>query len=342
MNTEAIRQDATTTHESTELNTDSASEAFLKQWKVAPEAPANTAAKGDKKTTAPVDAEAPSDDEDLLLEDEEDDEDPTESSDTDPKAKTPKYVEDDDTMVKYTVDGEEKSVSIKDLKRLAGQEASLTRKSMEAANRRKEAEEIGTYHAQGLARLVQMAEEEYAPYANIDFLSAAKDPTISGDELRALRDEATAKYQKYQFLTQELQGYTTKQTEQRSKLMHEQASVTIQELTHPDTGIPGWGPKLYEEVGNYALSRGMRPETFTAILDAPSLRVIHDAYRYEKAKQVQLKKKAAAPANVLKSSAAPDTGRFGNDKAKSSMSKLRESGNRDDAVSALLARWSSN
>ena len=342
MVTEAIRQDAASTNESAELNTDSASEAFLKQWKVAPEAPANTIAKGDKKTPAPVDAEEPSDEEDLLLEDEEDDEDPKNPTDTDADTKTAKYVEDDDSLVKYVVDGQEMSVSIKDLKRLAGQEASLTRKSMEAASRRKEAEEIGTYHAQGLARLVAMAEEEYAPYANIDFLSAAKDPTISGDELRALRDEASAKYQKYQFLTQELKGFTQQQTEQRNKLMHEQASVTIQELTNPESGIPGWGPKLYEEVGNYAISRGMRPETFTAILDAPSLRVIHDAYRYDKAKQIQTKKKAAAPANVLKSSAAPDTGRFGSDKAKSSMSKLRESGNRDDAVSALLARWSSN
>lgn len=335
----AIRSDADTTNESSALTADSATEVFLKNWKVDADKSPATPSEGDKKSPAPVDAEDTSDDEELVLDDElQDDEDPQESPDNkDPKAR--KYVDDDESVVKVTVDGQEMEVSVKDLKRLAGQEASLTRKSMELAQRRKDAEEVGMYHAQGLARLVQMAEEEYAPYADIDFLAAAKDPNISADELRALREEANAKFQKYQFLTQELSTFQTQMNQQRLRAMHEQAQGTIAELTDPDKGIPGWGPKLYEEVGNYAISKGMRPEVFASILDAPSLRVIYEAYRFDKAKNAATKKKAASPKTVLKSGNAAETGRFGNDKTKASMSKLRQTGKRDDAVSAILAKW---
>lgn len=328
----AIQSDAAP-NESTALNAESASELFLKQWEAAPKAPAKDV-EGDKNASEPMDSEDDSDDEVILLEDEEGSEDPQE---TDSPAKERKYIDDDEAVVKVAVDGQELEVSVKDLKRLAGQEASLTRKSMELAARRKEAEEIGTYHAQGLARLVQMAEEEYAPYANIDFNIAAKD--LSTEEYTALREEAMAKYQKYQFLTQELTQHTHKQQQQQATLMQQQAEATIQELSNPETGIKGWGPKLYEEIGQYAISKGMRPETFANILDAPSLRILHDAYRLDKARNVATKKKAAAPQNVLKSSASPDAGRFSGDKSKSALSKLRQTGSRDDAVTALLSRW---
>lgn len=331
----AIQQDAESTGTNTTLTADAASELFLKQWKVAPEEPAKPV-EGDKKPPAPMDAENASDDEEILLEDEESSEDPNAPDDD---AKQPQYIDNDEAVVKVAVNGEELEVSVKDLKRLYGQEQSLTHKSMELANRRKEAEEVGSYYASGLARLVQMAEEEYAPYANIDFLSAAKDPNISSEELRALREEAQTKYQKYQFLTQELGNYTQQQTQQRAYMMHQQASATIQELTDPEKGIPNWGPQLYEEVGNYAVSKGMSPEAYAAILDAPSLRVIYEAYRYDKAKKVATQKKASAPKSVLKSTATPDTARFDNDKSKAAMSKLSKSGSRDDAVTAILARW---
>lgn len=337
MTNEAIRKDADTTDNTSALTADSASELFLKKWEAAPKAPASTSSEGDKKAPASVDAEDTSDDEELVLDDEaqDDDTDPQDSPDAEQKPR--KYVEDDEAVVKVSVNGKEMEVSVKDLKRLAGQEASLTHKSMELAQRRKDAEEIGVYHAQGLQRLVQMAEEEYAPYANIDFLVAAKE--LSAEELKALREEANAKYQKYQFLTSELASFTQQHGLHRARLAQEQATQTIAELSDPEKGIKGWGPKLYEEVGNYAISRGMRPEVFAQILDAPSLRILHDAYRLDKALKAKTTKKAQAPKSVLRSSAAPDAGRFGNDKSKASMAQLRKTGSRDDAVSALLAKW---
>ena len=47
----------------------------------------------------------------------------------------------DETLIDILVDGETQQASIKDLKRLYGQEASLTRKSQEVAAQRKEAED---------------------------------------------------------------------------------------------------------------------------------------------------------------------------------------------------------
>jgi len=330
----AIHTDAA--NDSTALTADTASELFLKQWEAAPNKVPARDVEGDKEPSDSVDAGDVSDDEELILDEDEGDSDPSDSTD-EGQPETSKIIEDDDAMFKVLVDGEEKVVSAKELKRLAGQEASLTRKSMELAARRKEAEEIGTYHAAALAQLVQMAEDEYKPYANIDFLVASKE--LSSEELKALREEANSKYEKYKYLTSELHTYTQRQNEQRMQAMHAQAQATIQELSDPAKGIPGWGPKLYEEVGNYAISKGMNPEVFTTILDAPSLRMLYDAYRYDRARKVTTKKKAQAPQSVLKSSASPDSGRFGNDKSKASLSKLRQTGSRDDAVSALLSKW---
>lgn len=333
MPNEAIHTDAPT-NETSALTADTASEVFLKKW--AAETPAD-ASEGDSDTPAPVDAEDQSDEEELVLDDEaQDDTDPQDTPDTEQKPR--KYVDDDEAVVKVAVNGKEVEVSVKDLKRLAGQEASLTHKSMELAQRRKDAEEIGTYAAQALARLVQKAEQDYAPYATIDFNLAAKE--LSSEEYQALREEAKAKYESYQYLTQELSSHTQQQQAHRAKLMQEQAQQTITELTDPEKGIKGWGPKLYEEVGNYAISQGMRPEVFASILDAPSLRLLHDAYRLNRARaNAKTTKKAAAPKTVLRSSAAPDAGRFGNDKSKASMQALRKTGSRDDAVSAILAKW---
>ena len=81
---------------------------------------------------------------------EETEEDPDTSEDDTEEEDEPEEAEEDDetevelsddTLVEIQVDGEVQQASLADLKRLHGQEASLTRKSQEVAAKRKEAEE---------------------------------------------------------------------------------------------------------------------------------------------------------------------------------------------------------
>ena len=94
----------------------------------------------------------------------------------------------DETLIDILVDGETKLESIKDLKRLYGQEASLTRKSQEVAAQRKAAEDnIGKTDAI-LQRMVQKAEERYKPYSEVDMILASKN--LDDADFAQLRKEA--------------------------------------------------------------------------------------------------------------------------------------------------------
>jgi hypothetical protein len=67
---------------------------------------------------------------------------------------------DDGAYVKLKVDGEEKEVPVKDLTRLYGQEAALTRKSQEVAEQRKQAEAESQKHVSALQVLLTRAQEK--------------------------------------------------------------------------------------------------------------------------------------------------------------------------------------
>ena len=94
----------------------------------------------------------------------------------------------DDTMVEVVVSGETQQVSVGDLKRLAGQEKSLTQKSQEVSRLRKEAVESSEKSHLVLQKLIEKAEAEYKPYADVDMLVASK--TMSDNDFAALRKEA--------------------------------------------------------------------------------------------------------------------------------------------------------
>lgn len=326
-------QKGVTSNDTKDLSIEDATNAILKQWEVTPKG-ADKPVEGEPKATEekPVDASQPSGDEEIEL-DLEDEEKPADPEDS----KKPTVIESDDALVKISVDGEEITASVKDLKRLYGQEASLTRKSQELAAKRKEAEEASQRHLAALEQMAKTAEDEYRPYAEIDFLVASKE--LSAEELNALRQEAQAKYQKYAFFNNELNGYVQNMAQQRAQFMAEMAKQTIAELSDPEKGIKGWGPELYAQIREHAVNNGMAPETFNNIVDVPSLKLLYNAYRYDKAKKVALQKKATAPKKVLTSTASADSTRFNEDKGKVAIEKLKKTGSKDDAVAAILARW---
>ena len=86
-------------------------------------------------------------------------------------------------LIEVLVDGETHGVSVASLKRLAGQERSLTRKSQHVAQQRKQAEDA-LQKTDAVLQAMLQSEERYKPYAS-GFLVASK--TMDDADFAALR-----------------------------------------------------------------------------------------------------------------------------------------------------------
>lgn len=229
--------------------------------------------------------------------------------------------------------GEEtRKAKLSDLKRLYGQEASLTQKSQVIAELRTRAEADATVATTALNRMVEKANTEWEPYSKLDFmaLSVKMDP----DDFAALRQEAGRAWTNKQFFETELGGIQQANAERQAVTHRERAAATVAELTDPEKGIKGWGPDMYGELMTYAEANGMPQATARTIIEAPALRIMHKAMLYDRAQAAAKKAVKAAPAKptvALKpgSSSAGDAkgGTF-----KDALSKQRSAGGSLDAT----------
>jgi hypothetical protein len=317
------------------LTTGDAEQAFLDRWKVdAPDEEPSDDDEGATEADEDLETLEASDEDDQTTDDDEESEDPEETPDT---AKKSKVIEDDDALVKIKVGDDELSASIKDLKRLYGQEAALTKKSQEVALKRKEVEDQGAKHLVGLQKLYERAMERYKPFAEVDMLVASK--SLSNDEFAALRQEASRAYEDVQFLQAELDGFVQSLETQRQQMIREQAKTAIEVLKNPETGIPNWSQETYDDIRSYAVRNGMPKDVVNQITDPLIIKALWKAMAYDNGKQVATVKKANAPKKVLKSKASSETQRFTKTDGQKALQKLRSSGSRDDATSAFLSRW---
>lgn len=335
----------------TALSTDSATEAFLNRWKDAkqlsdPDGGANSRQKPSVETDAEDEENNEADEnQDELEEDAEDTEADDETGDDqdedgEDEGDEGELIEaTDNAVVKITVDGEERNVPVKDLKRLYGQEASLTRKSQEVAQARKKAEDEGARYVTAASTLLQKAEERFKPYADIDWAVAQK--ALTTEEFIALRQESQAAYEDVKFLTADLQSTFDAAMAQRDEQMKEQAKETIRILSDPETGIPNWSPQLYDELRTFAVQAGMDEQLVNAVVDPAAIRLMHDAMMYRRAKEtakVKTKPKVRAAQRTMKSKGKSNVTSASKDQE--AMKRLKTTGRTEDAVEAFMARWS--
>lgn len=318
-------------------NTNAAVDDILKRWKAA-EKPSDTddgdTADEAAETDHPADTDADATSEDEADADQSDDAENDDDAENEDEGD--KKFADDDVFVKYTVDGKEQTVSVKELKRLAGQEASLTRKSQEVAAQRKAVDTQATKHLVGLTKMVENATADYEPYAKIDFIRAARD--LAPEDYDALRKEAEQKYERYRFLTQELDGTVKTFDAERAQARQHAAINAIKVLSDPDGGIPDWSQELYGKIREHALTSGVDVEIFDGVTDPSMIKLFHKAMLHDSVKKVATKKANKAPKKVLKSTrkVAPLEG----DKARKALDKLKSDGSRQSAADAWLARHS--
>jgi hypothetical protein len=321
-----------------------AADLFLSRWADAEELSDTT--KGDKPsrkkeedkaTVLPDDADNNDvDDEDLELEDDDEDTEADQSDDDAEDGEAPEAT--DDHKVVLTVDGEAKTVTVKELKRLYGQEASLTRKSQEVAQARKAAEDKGERFIVASQRMLERAEERFRPFENIDWMVAQQ--KLEPEEFSALREEAREALSHINFLKSEADEVVkTVRAEQQAEFVKQaKEAITILERD-----IPGWNRDVYRDVCTFAVDSGMDAEVVSQIVDASAIKMIHDAMKYRTLKSKALEKKTQAKANAPKRVVKPSSSNSGalgkNSEANDSLKKLAKTGRIDDAADAFLAGW---
>ncbi len=327
-----------------QLTEDDAAAAFLSKW--SDEDPENQASEAPEEddTSEPDDAVQEEDTEaDEAVEDEEESEedhqeDSEESAEEDDEeeSKEPKKVLDDEALVKIKVGDEELDVSVKDLKRLYGQEAALTRKSQEVAAKRKEAEVAAMKASATLEKMYQKAAAKWEPYSKIDYLVAQKQ--LDADAFAALRAEAQAAYEDFRFISEEADAFVKQTQAQQQQQLQEAAKEAVKVLRE---AIPDWSPKLYDQIREYAISTGMDAEVVNNLVDPVAIQLLHKARLFDESKKIVTKKKVVQQKKVLKPTVTTSVKDVKGNAPAKQKAKLQASGSVDDAADLFLSRWAS-
>lgn len=272
-------------------------------------------------------------DEELEEETEEDSEVDLDEEDEEPEEQETLEVS-DDTEVEIAIDGDVKTASIKDLKRLYGQEASLTRKSQDLAKQRKEATQSMEMSNLVLQNMLNRAQERAKPYDDVDMLVASK--TMSDQDFQALRKEAKAAQDDVKFLSEEADKYYQGFKQQQQQALQVAARDCIKVL---QDDIPEWSNNMYNDIRSYAVSQGLAQEQVDQYVDPQVIKILNKARMFDEGKKVATVKKKAPKKRVLKSDKAPPTAA-----AKRSMrtDKLKEraaSNDREDIADLIMSRW---
>jgi hypothetical protein len=245
----------------------------------------------------------------------------------------------DDTLIEIKVDGEIKQASVKDLKRLYGQEASLTKKSQETASQKKQAEDQISKTDATLQAMLKRAEDRWKPYSELDYFVASRQ--MNPEDFKLLRAEATAAESDLKFLKEEAQDFYGQLQEQSQKERQEQAGKAIEVLK---ADIPNWSTSLYNDIREYTINSGLPEEQVNNLADPTVIKLLHKAMLFDKSKKVATIKRTKAPKKVLRSKKAPPNRTdLKIAKRKAAVDKLVNSPSRgndlDDVAEALLSRW---
>jgi len=246
----------------------------------------------------------------------------------------------DDAIVEVTVDGNVEQVSVKSLKRLHGQESSLTKKSQEVSQSRKEADEALKQADFVMQSMLTRAEERYKPYSEVDMLLASK--TMEADDFALLRNEANQAQSDLKYLKEESQKLYTEAQDKMVAQQQENAKKAIEVLKQD---IPEWSTQLYDQIREFSITSGLPEQEVNQYSDPTVIKLLHKAMLYDKSKKTaNVKKVKAKKTKVLRSKKAPPSPTQTKDVRKqAAYDKLRTQGGNDldDISAAILAGWES-
>ena len=274
--------------------------------------------------------------------DELDDNDETDEDEDDEEDDDEPLTASDDQVVDIAVNGESKKVSVKDLKRLYGQEASLTKKSQDLATQRKVSEEQMAQTQMSYQKLLERAEARHKPYADIDMLVASRE--MDAETFSQLRQDAKQAEDDLKFLQEESGQLVSQAQQQHQEATREAAADCVKVLQEQ---LPEWGDELYSDIRDYAVKSGLPKEQVDQYTDPQVIMLINKARLYDQSKQSAKSKKAKAKLSksksgkkVLSSKKAPQSSKsIQRAKQKKQMDGLSDAKDLDDIADVLLSRW---
>jgi len=260
---------------------------------------------------------------------------------TEATEEAPKETDPDDAEIEIKVGDEVKKATLKDLKRLYGQEASLTQKSQKLAEAQRIAEATHTQATAALNALIGKAAERFKPYADMDWLVLSQ--RMNTEDFQALRADAAAAQADLTFLQTELDQTVAKQRDAAQAAHRQAAAEAIKVLQDPTTGIKDFGAPVYNEMLQFASSHGL-PEV-AQMTNPHALKLVHMAMLYAKGQKAtttaaeKVTKAVQQATRVLNPKTSSASTTQASATKNSAMRNLRNSGSVEDAADAFLASF---
>jgi len=339
----AIQTDAPTTEQAPSFTEDSAAEELLRRFLPKDEDAAKPSSeKGEDNTS-----DAP----DAALKPDASADKPEAKARTDAKGEEVEEIDDSETVFRIKIDGEEHEVPASKLTRLYGQEQSLTKKSMEVAEQRKQYEGQLAEQAAATNAILERARARWQPFSNLDFnllVTQVASGELSTADYNSLRQSAQAAYEEVAFLEKHTADFVTRINDSRVADMRQRATETIKVLSGPEDkgGLPGWSEKLYDDIRSFAVSQGAPADTVNQTVDPWTIRMWHSAMLYARGRdkaKVTVEKVNKSPKRIIKTTNSPASEKRGDSKTTKEVTaekQFRSSKTQDDAAELLLARWS--
>lgn len=356
-----MTNDPSSNSEPRALDLDDAADAILGRWDDGENLsePEDEDATPEEVEETDLEEGAYEDDDDDLEEEVEDDTDPEETDEAEEydEEYDEEVEEEDDTeelptvsedaLVEVSVKGENKQVSVKELKRLYGQEASLTQKSQDLASQRKVAEQEFQRTQLAYQKMLERAEARLAPYSEMDMLLAAQQ--MDAETFAQLRQDARQAEDDVKFLKEESSALLQELQTNQQQAIQKAATDCVRVL---EENLPDWGNELYNDIRAYAVKSGLPQEQVDQYTDPTVIMLINKARLYDESKKSAQSKKAKAKVTKSKSTrtkvlsskkSPPSKTTLKAKRAQEAQAKLRNNprygGDTDDIAAALMARW---
>ena len=247
----------------------------------------------------------------------------------------------DEQRFQVKVGGEEKELTLTELKSLAQQGADYTKKTQQVAEQRKAVEaeqraiEEAKYMRDAYAERLQAMEQLLSSQQPQEDLESLKESDPIGYAVR-VAEMSQNKEKLYAIQAERQRIAELQQAEQQQGMqqyLSQQAAVLSETL--PEYSDPVKGEKLRSDLRSFAKNLGFSDQELSAVRDARHVMALYKAMQYDKLQQSkpQLNKRVSEPPKTIKSGNSNTA--VNSDQAKKTMAQLQKSGKVRDAASVF-------
>ena len=247
----------------------------------------------------------------------------------------------DEQRFQVKVGGEDKELTLTELKSLAQQGADYTKKTQQVAEQRKAVEaeqkaiEEAKYMRDAYAERLQAMEQLLNAQQPVEDLESLKESDPIGYAVRVA--EMSQNKEKLYAIQAERQRIAEQQQAEQQQGMQQYLSEQAAKLSEslPEYSDPVKGEALRSDLRTFAKNLGFSDQELSAVRDARHVMALYKAMQYDKLQQSkpQLNKRVSEPPKTIKSGNSNTS--VNTDQAKKTMAQLQKSGKVRDAASVF-------